>query len=333
MTTTIALSFAYVAALALLPEVAAAAAAPACHVHTLPEPPGAVESEVTAGDPSGEFLVGTANGPDDSPADVMWGGGRPVVIPRHGVAQRLNAVNIHGAAVGSYVEEAGGAEFGFVYQDGQSTKLEPLRAGESVVPLAINTRGDVVGTEFATASSRTVAVLWPAGGISAPRELPVPGLNPAIPAGIDDDGTVILGDTSEGEIGHAFVWRDGQASEMLSPEGKPTSVAAIRGGWVAGQSRTGPADDAVGVRWQLATGRAELIPPFWKPTAVNNSGTVALVRPSNQSVLAKADETTVRLPGLQAGSTTEAHAVANNGTAAGWAAVGSRGYAVEWTGC
>jgi hypothetical protein len=105
-----------------------------------------------------------------------------------------------------------------------------------------------------------VAGKWPGGNRAAVRELSLPGegTTDLFAAGIDEDGTV-LGTRGNPTDAVPYVWpAHGAAYQLTAPAGTTRPVGnAIRNGWVVGTAYRD--DQAVGVRWNLRTGRSEIV--------------------------------------------------------------------------
>jgi len=136
----------------------------------------------------------------------------------------------------------------WVYHGGRFNRLT-LPVDGVVTVRDMNDRGDVVGVVGAT------VVVWPAGHPGRPRVLTAPDAGGSAAVGIAADGTVV-GNVSGGT---PFLWHpDGTGEPLPTPAGVAGgAVGALVGDWA-----TGP-----GVRWNIRTGRADVV------TGVAGTGT------------------------------------------------------------
>jgi probable HAF family extracellular repeat protein len=124
-------------------------------------------------------------------------------------------VNANGAAVVIGDEGVGtnsSRQQAFVWQKGKKTALA-YRGAHTIVPIAIDRVGDVLGTDENT------AVLWRKGVLTA--------LGVLSPNGMSDDGKVVVGIRNIGADAHAFAWQNGTLSEPPGLGGTETYANAV----------------------------------------------------------------------------------------------------------
>jgi hypothetical protein len=188
-----ALLFSAVAVAATLAVTTPAQAEPTCawSWDYLPLPAGATYAQVDAADGDGVF-AGTAGAPWPAKTEaVRWQGGTATSLgAAFGADTRVLDVNEHGEVVG----QAGWQPV--VHRDGQWERL-PVPSGSQGAALNINDNGDIVG-----AIGFARPILWPASG--GYQLLPVPSPKYAEPAGIADDGTVIVWTSETGSTGRTI---------------------------------------------------------------------------------------------------------------------------------
>jgi hypothetical protein len=307
------------------------AGAAGCRMLLLPQPPAPRYSAVTAGDPSGRYLVGYSALPGaKGTVLLLWVDGR---LRRIRLPQGLPAptdVNSSGVIVGQTLVD--GRSTGWRYERGRFTALPGLTATDEVNPLAINARGDTVGLSVDPADSvHPRLVLWPAGRRTAARELITPV--PVHAADIDDDGTVVASSFT-GES-RSFIWpRGGGVRPLRSPVGGlEVTVTHIRSGWVAGSTRM---PDAVGpLSWRPRGGQVNRVglAAGGGVDAVNRHGDLAVSRSEDAPVIAHRDGRLVPLPGLAHAVAANVAVLADGGLAAGVALSADTAYAVIWRDC
>jgi uncharacterized membrane protein len=318
---------------ALLTPVPASAANTTCEATILPTL-GHEHTEVTGGDPSGRYLVGSAYNVDTPYyvySSVVWVDREPQPLDtepvRPYVEARPTGVNRHGAIIGYRMRDYGSFHTdAWIYRNGRFTMLPGLTATDATMPVAINSRGDVVGTSLSADTPLPWhGVIWPADRPGTVRELTVPGQpDNTFAVGVDEDGTVLghLG-TPPGET--PYIWPPrGAPYPLIAPPGIDYAGAhAIRNGWVAGYGQQG--DQLVGLRWNLRRHTVQTTSTEYPlPLSVNRQGTVGAV-----GALIHRDGRTVPF-----GTYTDARpvVVTDRGTAAGNTSE-YHGQPAVWIGC
>jgi hypothetical protein len=308
----------------------------ACRMSPLPVPAGVQYSEVAGGDHTGRYLVGggtTFDGTQLRRVGLLWVNGKVTELNTDALAPyaevKITDVNSHGVVIGNRITDFSTFHTdAWVYRNGRFALLPGLKPGDATNAVAINRRGDIVGTSEDYSVDPVVfhAVIWSADRPGGPRELTVGGQSPAWATGIDidDDGTVLgqLGQRPTPEQ-RPFVWpARGPGYPLTGPAGTgyPSGVA-IRGGWVTGEVLTADGQSVV-VLWNLRSGTARVISTaHGAATAVNNKGTVA-----TSSAIIYTDGQVQVLEGYPT-------VLSDRGTAAGSDGLVGTGHAVIWTGC
>lgn len=198
------------------------------------------------------WIIGYAGvEPVDTPGAVVWS---PDLVPRF-VAdlKRVNDINKHGQIVG-FSLDANDVAMGYLYEQGRLIplgSLDPLGHG-SVIPRAINDRGQVVGISMV--NGREHAFLWTAA--TGMTELPDLGIQhfPFNVAALDiDDSGVIIGYAPNENGQTSVLWGpDGSVVELdpLCPDvgldknwaGWVTALRINAAGQIAGFSPHKPSD-------------------------------------------------------------------------------------------
>ncbi|ALG06735.1 hypothetical protein AOZ06_07155 [Kibdelosporangium phytohabitans] len=138
----------------------------------------------------GEYAVALAGGPQ-RPAIVRWHRGQPTLFESPAVDQNLYGppfdVSANGTVLATLLAWSGpSVHFPYVIlPDGTLKALKDPDGGRWVAPVAINSRGDVVGS--AACENARKLVLWRGPEYGPPEVL---GEGDAI--GIDDSGTILM---------------------------------------------------------------------------------------------------------------------------------------------
>ncbi|MDX3656559.1 hypothetical protein PV646_04500 [Streptomyces sp. ID05-26A] len=179
---------------------------------------------------------------------VIWTNGQPRVLkhPDPNV-QLFNVIDENSSGTVLLLAlVSGGGYATYLYTDahgtsGTFTELHAPAGYRSYGPVALNERGDVLGGADRTADGALVGLLWPATGGAAT----VIERTWGIPDDLDDDGTVLLRDSS-GNGGS--LWRDGVVTPLAST-GNTRFVSGIRGGKVIGYEVVGNPPSAQALLW------------------------------------------------------------------------------------
>ncbi|WDZ85062.1 hypothetical protein [Micromonospora cathayae] len=282
----------------------AAAPPTGCTVERLPLPAGAGSGDVTTGDPTGRYLLGSVASPDLSGGwTVLWVDGRLRELPPAARNLTLLDVNTAGQAIG-----VGGdrGSVGYFHQldsgqgaSGDGGVVRPLPGGPNTQPVAINEAGRIAGNRLRVGPddpNLSVPVVW-ASSTSTPVELALPGPDWAGRAeGIADDGTIVGSVGQGGGFQRGYLWRpDGTGEFLPTPPGaahffRPTA----RGPWAIGSSlpeNQSPARQQV-ARLRLSTGEFAPLPQVaegFRPLAGNARGwVVGLVGTDRAGLLTEA---------------------------------------------
>lgn len=259
---------------------------------------GGIQSHAFTVDPTGRYATYRTYPRDGGTQLWVWHEGKATKIGQPGNDDSLDGVNSHGVAVGD-VHDDDAVPQGIVVSGGKSS---PLPGGPANVR-AINDHGVIVGDR----PDKSAALRWPSR-TEEPVELPRPdGYDQAMAFDVDADGTVLglVGDTGSGAQGGLgpervpYVWPAGGPGYVLKAPTLPGHeftgyrADAINNGWVVGTATTDK-DLTVGVRWDLATGRAQVLPDL-EAQSVSAHGWVVGMSHDKHAVLSDG-VTTVRLP-------------------------------------
>lgn len=298
-----------VAAATVLPVQFAAAAETgveaqqSCVMATLPIPEGYQSTRVTGMSNNGSVIAYVAESPGadgSGPQQFLYADGDVTEVPMLNEYATLQDVNAAGVGVGwtfispDYVP--------FVWRDGELSVLPSEEGGSAY---AINAKGDIVGSRDHEGS--TVPVVWPADG-TGPVDLALPAGNEwGIATGIGNDGTIVghvKVERDNSGPSKPYVWRtDGTGDYLPMPAGvDPASargeVTDIKGDWASGWL-SAPGVGYGGVRWNLATGTAQVV-KLGDWVAVSDKGVTASHVRSGSSAAYQTGTTVVKLPGLLA---------------------------------
>ncbi|WP_144122267.1 hypothetical protein [Catellatospora sichuanensis] len=270
-----------------------------CTGEALPVPDGG-QSYAHAVDPTGRYATYRTYRGGTQP--VLWHEGVATKIGKPGGDDSLHDVNSHGVAVGNVWADDG--PHGVVVSGGKSS---PLPGGPADVR-AINDHGVIVGGR----PDESAALRWPSRG-EQPVPLAVPkGYVRAMAYDVDGDGTVVgyVGEAGSGTVQRngqnparervAYVWPAKGPGRVLEAPTLPGHVfdyydaRAISNGWVVGYASSDQGL-VVGVRWDLNTGRAQVLPGLESSDGVNPYGWVVGMSEDDHAVLTDG-VTTLRLP-------------------------------------
>ncbi|MFY1675211.1 twin-arginine translocation signal domain-containing protein [Plantactinospora sp. WMMB334] len=332
-TAAVALTSGYaVAAYATSPPARPAPAGPAapggaCTMRTLPVPADTYRSDVTAMDPSGRFVLGSAivrQATDTHPV-LLWDRGRLTSFDPPVPGGSPVDVNRHGVAVGNGPRDVLSPPWR--YRAGRGELLPVLDPADDTTVVAVNSGGDIVGMGL-TPTNRRYGLLWPAGRPGTVRVIDTPSPYSTI-TGLTDDGTVV-GRTDGIETTSWLRTPAGVLRPLTGPDGEAwVTVRAASGRWAVGQGLQGGAN--AGLRWNLRTGRYTVLDPQlgYDQTDVNGRGTVL-----GGSLIQRGD-TVLTLPSPAPDHVVGGRAIADNGTVAGFhnPRVPDGVRAVLWTGC
>jgi hypothetical protein len=149
----------------------------------------------------------------------------------------------------------------WVYHDGRFTRLTMPPDGFGIAVSDMNDAGDIVGVVQFNGPVSHRAVVWPAGHPDQPRILAGPNTMRSRASGIAADGTVV-GDVFADQTIAPYLWHpDGTGEYLPLPAEWTTSAQAPWGSGQGGAVGSLTGDWAVGpsVRWNIRTGRADLI--------------------------------------------------------------------------
>lgn len=225
----------------------AAAAEPAACAWTpaiLPLPTGALNGDVVAADGSGGYAGTISYGADSEQGGraALWKNGKVtdygnLADPEYQNWLSVSGVNDAGTVVGSAYRQDDGFPAAIRSRNGKMERLPELPGGYASTAEGINDRGDIVGAVETEADDdpRWRPVIWPADKPGTVVELTGLPEIPAIAAGIDQDGTVLVSvDDSYSRV--PYLWTDGDARQLPLPEGAyDVIVRGISNGRVIGQ--------------------------------------------------------------------------------------------------
>ena len=308
----------------------------ACQMSPLPVPEGVRYSEVTGGDHSGRYLAGDGtafDGTQPRQVSLLWIKGEVSELNTDPLAPyaevHVTDINAHGIAIGNRVTDFSTFHTdAWMYSNGDFTLLPGLKPTDATNAVAINKRGEIVGTSEDDSVDPVVshAVIWSADNPGSVRELTVDGQSPPWATGIDiDDNSTALGLLGQRTTPEArpFVWpARGSGYPLNAPAatGFPFGVA-IHDEWVTGEVVTADGFGVVAL-WNLSSGNAQVISTeLGAATAVNKDGTVATF-----NALIYRNGQVRMLDGYPT-------VLSDYGTAAGSDGLFGSGHAVMWTGC
>ena len=304
-------------------SVQAGPTAATCRSIALPVPVGTTESMVYGGDSTGRYLVGVGFHQDGSEG-LLWVDGRLRPVDQRQLAPyfqvQFNAVNSRGVIVGDRMATNSSDTDAFVYRDGRFTRLRALIPGGATNAVAVDSRGDVVGS--ALGSTGWEPVEWLANRPGTVRVLPTPDGVGGFASGIGEDGTVV-GYLAPWPPGGPYVWpAHGRAHALPVPAGSSGGQAlAIRQNTVVGSVFDPATGSTVPAVWNLRTKSFRMLSELQGAAlSVNRQGTLGL-----PFAIVHADGRMVPVDGL-------VNVVTDRGTAAGTTNAFT-GHAVLWLGC
>ncbi|MGY0004993.1 hypothetical protein [Micromonospora sp. I033] len=245
--------------------VTVADAAAPCAYEQYPVPTEAWFPRVTAADPTGRFLAGTAEVSDKLVEQVrsylvLWDRGRPSLVDVPWARAEVTAVNAAGVVVGNGQSPKGRSSVYWVYRDGKVRNLTPPAGYAEARPVAVNDRGDILGTVGSASDRDSALVVWSAGTDGPPQMLGQP--EPGRVISWTNDGTVIRFEAESPPGGTArirLLRADGSSAVFPLPAGwSPGSMrfeqSPLGGDWLAGIVSGGGEKSSPGVL-NLRTGQ------------------------------------------------------------------------------
>ncbi|MER6666891.1 hypothetical protein ABT256_20275 [Amycolatopsis japonica] len=133
--------------------------------------------------------------------------------------------------------------------------------------VALNDRGDILGTASTGKPDDHVTVVWPALGVGP---IVIPTDKDARPADLDTDGTVLFNSS-----GRPYTWRNGTVENLAIPAGYTVaSVRSIKNGTVVGSADAEGVNGSTGFRWASATS-PERLTDSSVGSLINGSGLIS----------------------------------------------------------
>lgn len=283
-----------------------------CTGEALPVPGGG-QSHASALDPTGRYATYRTYSAGRQP--IIWHDGVVTKVGKPGDDDSLGSINSNGVAVGQVWQNGGPSA---VVAVGKTSKVLPGGKGRDA--RAINDHGVIVGGS----ADENAPVRWDSP-TSQPVKLPLPkGVERGQAYDVDFDGTIVGyievpgaadgskesadpsgGANAAGVRGGrvAYLWPAKGPGRVLErpvmPDGEPADYYDARGisnGWVVGYASSTKSERAnAGVRWDLVTGKAEVLPELQWSNGINVHGWVAGMAKDQHAVLTDGTRT-VRLP-------------------------------------
>lgn len=310
----------FVLALALMPGMAAADSRPAaCDLGTLGGNTSFARSINARGD-----VVGTAEVANGTNHGFLWRNGSMVDLGTlGGVFSSANDVNNQGVIVGVSSTPGEMLNRAVVWSQGIITELPPLNGAVYSEAVAINERGEIVG------SSGGVPVLWTGGSVVALA-------SSGYARDINARGDVVL-TTAAGPAGEAraFLWRDGTLVDLGTLGNVSSAATGINArGEVVGVSENGSGAGR-GFIWRggVMTELAAL-GDFAAARGISDSGLIVgegFTSSGLRALLWGRDGEIRTLPGLPGSDFSVSYAVNNRGDVAGASFSGTGFHAVRWS--
>ncbi|WP_039794638.1 hypothetical protein [Amycolatopsis alba] len=259
---------------------------------------------------------------DDRSQVVTWRDGKPSVRGVPSGYENAHVLDQNGA--GTVLLQAYGAEAsmtGIFLLDDQGFHEVPAPAGYTKAHgLALNERGDVLGTASAEKTAEQVTVVWPVRGVG-PVVIPTDG--ETWPTDLDIDGTVLFGSTRG-----PYTWRNGTVEKLAVPAGYTFALPrSIRNGTVVGSADAAGVNGSTGFRWTSAAA-PERLADSSAGFRVNGSGLIAGALTSEPSVsyghpaVWQGPGSVAKLPLPDGFAVGRAYAIGDDGAIAGIAANG-----------
>ncbi len=285
-----------------------------CTGEALPVPGGG-QSHASALDPTGRYATYRTYSAGRQP--IIWREGVVTKVGKPGDDDSLSSINSNGVAVGQVWKNGGPSA---VVAIGDRSTVLPGGKGRDA--RAINDFGVIVGGSAA----EDAPVRWDSP-TSKPTKLPLPkGVQYGQAYDVDFDGTIVgyietpagaaaaglkeaaepsRGTNAAGVRGErvAYLWPTKGPGRVLErpvmPDGETADYYDARGisnGWVVGYASSTKGTRAnVGVRWDLVTGKAEVLPELQWSNGINAHGWVAGMAKDQHAVLTDGTRV-VRLP-------------------------------------
>lgn len=235
---------------------------------------------LSAGDPTGRWLIGESGEPGQVKDFLIWQDGRLVDRPEMpGTNQALVDVNTAGLAVG-WAGPAGQSKPYAYFGGGHAPRKElvgkaaPLPGVQRGQAYAVNDSGVIVGSKVAGAETpATVPVMW-ASSITEAVELRLPGGYSSGQARAVDDGGRIVGTVGgAGKTDRVYLWEPGGEGRFLDlrdpADTSLVSVYDFRGDWVVGSSGQGA---PMPFRLKVSDGTVQRFPGLMVWAPVNENG-------------------------------------------------------------
>lgn len=244
----------------------------------LPLPAGVRKARATASDNDGGYAGNLIDGISDV---VLWKNGKVIeygqVPAWSGYGVFVTDVNRSGVIVGYSAPTMRG---GYVAFRSVGTKIEhlPVPAGTySSTATGVNDRGDIVGHYNPAFGERARAVLWPADRPGQMVELTgLPTGNWTNAQGVDEDGTVLVVETTSTGSTNSFLWGAGVVTKLVAPvSAVDVNAHAISAGRVVGSITLsgGGTDNLRAVEWDAA-GNGRVLSDGYTAESVNRHGVV-----------------------------------------------------------
>jgi hypothetical protein len=225
-----------------------------------PEASGFLTGTDGKGGYSGNFYI------DEGMQVITWRDGKPSLrgTPAGYDWPSVDDQNSAGTVLVTATDTTTGGYGMFTLDDGGYRPVAPPIGYTSAGAVAINSRGDILGTAWKDDSTKFVTVLWPVLGVGP---MVIPDETGEYPVDLDDDGTILF--TSDG---HASVWRNGQADKLAIPAGfDAISGSKIRNGAIVGYAR---GSAVAGILWSTP-GDPKPLEASGSAQAINASGLIA----------------------------------------------------------